>query len=80
MKWRVHDILRLMRDLSGAKREYDKVSSALGEVRDSVTSGDSRLGRDVPGGTGAYPPRKPLWSSAQSQGTVSSCYPSGYNY
>ncbi|MGI6488624.1 MAG: stage IV sporulation protein A [Syntrophomonadaceae bacterium] len=30
-----HDILRLMRDLSGAKREYDKVSSALGEVRDS---------------------------------------------
>lgn len=28
-----HDILRLMRDLSFAKREFDKVAGALGEVR-----------------------------------------------
>ncbi|MGI5880887.1 MAG: stage IV sporulation protein A [Syntrophomonadaceae bacterium] len=30
-----HDIMRLMKDLSIAKREYDKVAAALDEVRDS---------------------------------------------
>ncbi|MGR6836493.1 stage IV sporulation protein A [Syntrophomonas erecta] len=30
-----HDIMRLMKDLSIAKREYDKVSSALEEVKDT---------------------------------------------
>jgi stage IV sporulation protein A len=30
-----HDIMRLMKDLSVAKKEFDKVSSALDEVRDT---------------------------------------------